>query len=70
MDMKEILEGLFDAGCSMDDIEQYRQCMEKNDINRGMKLLEKCRKECLITLHDQQRKIDTLDYEAYQINKQ
>lgn len=70
MDMKEILEGLADAGCTVEEIEQFQSCMEGNDINRGMKLLEKCRKECLMTLHDSQRKIDTLDYVAYQINKQ
>ena len=64
---KEILEGLADAGCTAEEICEFGRCLEKNDLKTGLRLLERCRKEHLRNLHEEQRKIDTLNYLAYQI---
>jgi hypothetical protein len=67
---QELLSGLADAGCTKEEIHQFHEYLNNNDTKKGMKVLEECRKECLQNLHEQQRKIDTLDYLMYQLNKQ
>ena len=63
----EIREGLLDAGCADADVRSICDCFSRNDMASGMKTLEKCRKELLRNLHEEQLKIDRLDYIAYQM---
>ena len=67
---EELLSGLKDAGCTKEEIQQFHECFINNNTKKGMKILEECRKDCLQSLHEKQRKIDILDYVIYQLSKQ
>ena len=66
---QEIIENLKDAGCCEESIEDFMKCFRNGDMKKGMKVIESCRKDILSDTHEGQRKIDCLDYLAYQIVK-
>ena len=65
----EIMEGLRDAGCQEEDITSFMNCYRNDDLKRGLKVLDRCRRQLLERLHREQMKIDRLDYVLYQMQK-
>ena len=68
-DKDEIIENLKDAGCCEWDIANFLEQYRKGNLKNGMKIIECCRKEILANIHEEQRKIDCLDYLVYEINR-
>lgn len=66
---KAMIENLTDAGCTTDFIEKFMTEWNKDSKNKGLRLLETHRRSLLETLHQAQRRIDCLDYLAYQLQK-
>lgn len=64
---KAIIQNLEDAGCSRESIEEYLTLMDNDAIKAQLVLLEKHRKGLLNALHENQKKIDCLDYLIYHI---
>ena len=69
MSTEELLQNLRDAGCTREDITDFMRCMETGEAKKGMKLLERQRRELLDGIHEGQRKLDCLDYLLYQMGK-
>ena len=66
---ESIVEALSDAGCSSEEIRAISQCCREGKTGKAQKLIEKCRRRKLDDPHDQQRRIDCLDYLSYQLQK-
>lgn len=56
-------------GCSSDQIKQFIDLYQKGDVNNYKIKLLNHRKELVECIHDSQKRLDTLDYLLYQINK-
>ena len=69
MSAEDIIQNLRDAGCTLEDITGFMRCMETGEAKKGMKLLDRQRRELLNGIHDRQRKLDCLDYLIYQMQK-
>lgn len=66
---EDVIQNLKDAGCNPDTIECFMECMDQNDLKGQFRLMEEHR-ECLLNkVHEEERKIDCLDYLAYQLRK-
>ena len=66
---QEIIENMKAAGCPESDIQSFVHCYESGELKKGMKIISNCRKDILDRIHEEQRKIDCLDYLEYQIKK-
>lgn len=64
-----IIENLKDAGCPPEKIEEFLACMESHKSKEELELLAEHRECLLAEVHKCQKKIDCLDYLAYQIGK-
>lgn len=62
-----VIQNLEDAGCSGDSIEEYLTLAGKGAVKAQLVLLEKHRKDLLDAVHENEKKIDCLDYLIYQI---
>ncbi len=65
----EIIENMKNAGCCDEDIRQLEELYQSGNVSKIMKLLDNCRSKILDQLHEDQRKIDCLDYLMYTINR-
>lgn len=65
-----IVRNLEDAGCSPEDIECFLKCQGQEKTRDQMKLLAKHRCSLLEAVHEEQKRIDCLDYLVYQLEKQ
>lgn len=64
-----VIRNLEDAGCNLDFIKKFMTKFNKDCKNDDLRLLEIHRRSLLDTLHQEQKKIDCLDYLIYQIRK-
>ena len=64
-----IIQNLRDAGCDQDTIACFIKLSEQEKIDKELCLLSKHRKELLDCVHENQKKIDCLDYLIYQLKK-
>lgn len=64
---KVMIQNLKDAGCSGESIEEYLALEENSAIKAQLSLLEKHRKNLLHAVHENQKRIDCLDYLMYQV---
>lgn len=62
-----VSQNLEDAGCSRESIEEYLTLEENGAAKAQLILLEKHRKKLLDAVHENQKKIDCLDYLIYQV---
>lgn len=62
-----VMQNLEDAGCGRESIEEYFALEGKGKIKDQLILLERHREELLNAVHENQKKIDCLDYLIYQI---
>jgi len=69
MDKESIIQNLKDASCSSLIIEEFFKLEESGKTKEQLRLLNK-HKDCLLdALHDNQKKIDTLDFLIFHINQ-
>lgn len=70
MSAKEaIIQNLKDAGCDNETIHSFMADLQAGKKICGIKRLEKHRQKLLDLMHQEQRRIDCLDYLIYQIKK-
>lgn len=62
-----VIQNLKDAGCAPDSIAGCIACMEQGKKKELLKRLEDHRKGLLRKVHEDEKKIDCLDYLVYQI---
>lgn len=65
----KMISCLEDCGCPEKLIEQFLLYRKENEIKKQMSLLHRHRYDLLDILHDDQRKIDCLEYIIYRIEK-
>ena len=63
-------QNLLDAGCGSDTIQQCMELVKKRECAKLLRLLSRHRRELLDTVHQNEKRIDCLDYLIYQIEKQ
>lgn len=64
-----VVQNLEDAGCAPDIIECCIASMEQGKKNELLKRLEEHRKGLLRKVHEEEKRIDCLDYLVYQIRR-
>lgn len=64
-----IIQNLKDAGCSAGTISDFMENIEGGRVADGLKLLAVHRRSLLNHLHEEQKRIDCLDYLVYQMEK-
>ena len=65
-DENEIRENLTAAGCEC-SAEQLISCLRTGESRAAAKVLSDCRRQLVTKLHEDQRRIDRLDYLVYQM---
>ncbi len=69
-DKKEaLIQNLQDAGCDQKIINEFFKLLEKKKIDQIMVLLKKYRNSILNVIHENQKKIDILDYLIFDLKK-
>ena len=63
-------QNLLDAGCGSDTVQQCMDLVKKRECAELLQLLSRHRRELLDTVHQNEKRIDCLDYLIYQIEKQ
>ncbi len=66
---EEVIQNLKDAGCSQEMIECFMGCMGQDNLNSRIRLMEEHRKCLLDKVHEEEKKIDCLDYLIYQMRR-
>jgi hypothetical protein len=66
---EDIIQNLRDAGCNEKDISSFLECIKCGREPESFRLLKKQRSRLLDTVHEEQKKIDCLDYLVYQMKK-
>jgi hypothetical protein len=64
-----VVQNLKDAGCDENTIADFMQKLRQGNELEGLKILQLHRRFLLNQLHDEQKKIDCLDYLVYKISK-
>ena len=71
LDIKSVFQqNLIDAGCSPDLIRQCTTLAQQEKGSELMHILSLHRKELLDTVHQNEKRIDCLDYLIYHLEKQ
>lgn len=70
LEKNHIIQNLVDAGCDTDMIGNFLFLMERETYGEQIQLLGTHRKMLLEALHQEQKRIDCLDYLLYQLEKQ
>lgn len=66
---KSLIQNLEDAGCTADFIKSFMAKWKHGKKGEDLRLLETHRRSLLDTLHQDQKRIDCLDYLVYQLQK-
>ncbi|MCM1535652.1 MAG: hypothetical protein NC126_06990 [Clostridium sp.] len=66
---EDVIQNLKDAGCDRKTIECFMKCMNQDDLNGQLRLMEEHRKCILDRVHKEEKQIDCLDYLVYQIGR-
>lgn len=64
-----VIQNLKDAGCPPDIVECCMTCLEQGRKGELLKRLEAHRAGLLCKVHEEERRIDCLDYLVYQIGR-
>ncbi len=65
----KIIQNLKDANCNNNLISKFLELEKSNKVNEQLKLLSIHRKNLLDTLHENQKRIDCLDYLIFTIKQ-
>ena len=68
-DEQSITQNLLDGGCSTEAIETIMGCWRRGDLAQMKKQIAVCRREQLERMHENQKRIDRLDYLRYQLEQ-
>ena len=63
-------QNLLDAGCGSDTVQRCMDLVKRRESSELLRLLSRHRRELLDTVHQNEKRIDCLDYLIYQIEKQ
>ncbi|MCM1386892.1 MAG: hypothetical protein NC231_06170 [Bacillus sp. (in: Bacteria)] len=66
---EDVIQNLKDAGCNQETIQCFMECMEQDDVSGQMHLMKEHRKCLLNKVHEEEKKIDCLDYLVYQMER-
>lgn len=66
---EDMIQNLRDAGCSEKDIEAFMECVRCGREPESLRLLKRQRSRLLDAVHEEQKKLDCLDYLVYQMQK-
>jgi len=66
---EEVIQNLKDAGCSPDTIKCFMECMDQDNLKGQLQLIEEHRRCLLGKVHEEEKKIDCLDYLTYQMRR-
>ena len=70
-DIKGIFrQNLIDAGCGPELVRQCAALVRQNETSELMRVLSRHRRSLLDTVHQNEKRIDCLDYLIYQLEKQ
>ena len=61
-ELKKILNNLLDAGCGSEELEKAKQIYDAGDTEALIRYFRKCRCSRMEELHENQRKVDCLDF--------
>ena len=64
-----VVQNLKDSGCTDEMVEKFIALHDSKDVKQQLKLLSGYRKHLLENLHQDERRIDCLDYLIYQLEK-
>jgi hypothetical protein len=68
-DESTVVQNLIDAGCDENTIADFMQTIRQGKESEGLRILQLHRRFLLNQLHDEQKKIDCLDYLVYNMSK-
>ena len=67
--VQAVIQNLEDAGCDPDTVEEFLALDVEGKTGEQLKLLARQRRQLLDRVHREEKRIDCLDYLAYQLNK-
>lgn len=67
---EDVFQNLKDAGCDEETIQTFINNLQNGKQVKGMRLLENHRRSLLDNLHEEQKRIDCLDYLLFVLKKQ
>jgi hypothetical protein len=67
---ESMIQNLKDAGCASDLITRFMTCHEEKKTFEQLRILSKQREVLLDQVHDNQEKLDCLDYLMYKLKKE
>ncbi len=65
-----IIQNLKDAGCRSDTIDAFMDNLKTGRKSEGLKALDLHRRRLLEEIHQEQKRLDCLDYLVYQLKKE
>lgn len=65
-----VIQNLEDAGCEMEMIEEFLLYHEKGLKKHQLSILSEQRRNLLVRIHEEQKRLDCLDYLIYKIKKE
>ncbi len=65
-----VIQNLKDAGCDLETTERFLALEQAGQTREQLKLLSAHRKRLLNKVHEEERRIDCLDYLVYQVKKE
>lgn len=65
-----VIQNLKDAGCDLETTERFLALEQAGQTREQLKLLSAHRKRLLDKVHEEERRIDCLDYLVYQVKKE
>ncbi len=66
---EDVIQNLKDAGCDKETIESFMKCMDQDDVGGQLRLMKEQRRCLLNRVHEEEKKIDCLDYLVYQMGR-
>lgn len=66
---EEVIQNLKDAGCGPDTIACFMRCWDQGDVKGQFRVMEEHRRCLLDKVHEEERKIECLDYLDYQMRR-
>ena len=67
--VQAVIQNLEDAGCDPETVEEFLALDGEGQTGEQLKLLARQRRQLLDRVHREEKRIDCLDYLAYQLNK-
>ena len=66
----ELIRNLQDAGCPVDLTRRFMERYRSGQVKDGLRLLQQHRRRLLDSVHEEERKINCLDFLVYHLEKE